>query len=137
MEEMRAKTLKGVQEQNCRRPLPIPPLLHLPSPGSPKPMKEPNCYFLLSPKLVPAFLSPTCMIFSPLAHYFPFSSPMQTPITHLHNFFPSCPSLPFSSPMKTPIIAHYSPITAHVLSLLAATLQKATNTPPFDYKSHQ
>ena len=110
---MRAKTLKGVQKQNYRRPLPIPPLLHLlspwPRPSSPKPKKKPSCYFLLSPKLVLASLSPTYMMFSPLAHHFP---PF---FSHTNSHHPTCPSLlPFFShanPHHSPLFTHHSPCT--------------------------
>ena len=147
MEEIRAKTLKGVQEQNCRSHCSFCPL-HLLSPFSstqahsfqPRTNSNPtwptsHLHLLAqieaqcnSPTHFPflsfSFLSPTSSLavvfsflprwfqppyhplawfFFPLAHHFPLSSSMQTPITSLAHHFPFFPLLVscMNNPLQT------------------------------------
>ena len=116
---MRAKTSKGVQKQNYRRPLLIPPLC--------------------TSQAHEAALFPLSCVGSILL------------ITHLHDFFPTCPSLlPFFSHSNSyhptcpslslffshtnsysPLFTHHNP---HISQLAAIPLREPTNT-PLVYKS--
>ena len=149
MEEMRAKTLKGVQEQNYRSHCTFRPL-HLLSPfpstqthsfqprtnSSPSwptshlHFHSPNQSSMQQPIFLFFSFSFPFLFFPSLAHHFPLSSPMQTPITPLAHHFPLFPLLVFcmNSPLNT-----------------LPTCKPAAKTPcwqpledlSFGYKSHQ
>ena len=92
---------------------------------------QPTCMLFYPPFISLYFLH--SLAFSSCTHHFPPFQPSPiTPFAHL---------IPFSSPMQitmllqTAILHQSAHHAAHALSLLAATLQDATNTPPFGYKS--
>ena len=151
---MRAKTLEGVQEQNCRSHCSFRPL-HLLSPfpstqahsfqpktnSSPSwPKPKPNAATLFF-SLFFLFLFFSFLFFPPLAHHFPLSSPMlptssyshptscnQPPLPSLSPFFSHAnshhPTCPSLSPFSSPCFLLAAPLKTPLLSIKATKKEK-------------